>query len=319
MLAMGLGLAIAPTGGARAAEPLPPLVTTLDRITDGAADVLTAAPVDPANAQAQPPPAVKGDNPRADITEASLEYAPGWIRMKVQVKNPTDPLKDPAWSDRSDAEWALDTNKDGKPDFTVEFASDKGELYGAVFDVTKPADKSLCDADSASFTPQDGYVVVIDPKCIGNPKSVGYSVAMFFSTDPKNDNAPMASDRVPDQGFKEVAAPGQPAEAAAPAPGTTAPAPVAPKSAPSVTRGPAGASVAGPNRGAQSTPGATTAAPAGAPSVPGTATTGTPAAPLARTGSATATRALFGLGIMLVGFGLVVMTRPTRRGALVLR
>ena len=31
---------------------------------------------------------------------------------------------------------------------------------------------------------------------------------MFFDTDPKNDNAPMATDRVPDQGFKEVAAPG---------------------------------------------------------------------------------------------------------------
>ena len=70
--------------------------------------------------------------------------------MKVQVKNPTDPLKDPAWSDRSDAEWALDTNSDGKPEYTAEFATDKGELYGAVFDVTKPDEKSLCDADSAA-------------------------------------------------------------------------------------------------------------------------------------------------------------------------
>jgi hypothetical protein len=320
MLAIGLGLAIAPTG-ARAAEPLPPLVTTLERITDGAGDVLTAAPVDPAKNEA-PPPAVKGDNPRADITEASLEYAPGWIRMKVQVKNPTDPLKDPAWSDRSDAEWALDTDKDGQPDFTVEFASAKGELYGAVFDVTKPDDKSLCDADSATFSPQDGYVLVIDPKCIGNPKSLGYSVAMFINTDPKNDNAPMATDRVPDQGFKDVAAPGQPA-AAAPAPGTPpAPgAPVAPKAAPSVTRGPAAAPAPGPaaapNRGAQATPGATTVAPA----TPGASAgaPGAPATPLARTGSPSETRALFGLGIMLVGAGLLVMTRPTRRRALVLR
>jgi hypothetical protein len=322
MLAIGLGLTVAPTG-ARAAEPLPPLVTTLERVTDGAGDVLTAAPVDPANSQAQPPPAVRGDNPRADITEASLEYAPGWIRMKVQVKNPTDPLKDPSWSDRSDAEWALDTNKDGQPDFTAEFASDKGELYGAVFDVTKPEDKSLCDADSASFSPQDGYVLVIDPKCIGNPKSLGYSVAMFINTDPKNDNAPMASDRVPDQGFKDVVAPGQPPAAAAPAPDAPA-APVGPKAAPSVTRGPAGAPtpgpVAGPNRAARATPGATTAAP-GASAAPGApaAAPGAPAAPLARTGSASKTQALFGLGIMLVGAGLLVMTRPIRRGLPVLR
>ena len=319
MLAMGLGLAIAPTGGARAAEPLPPLVTTLDTVTDAVADVLTAAPFDPKNAQAQPPAPTKGENPAADITQASLEYAPGWIRMKVQVKNPIDPIKDPAWSDRSDAEWALDTNNDGKPDFTAEFATDKKEVYGAVFDVNKPDDKSLCDADSATFTPQDGYTLVIDPKCIGNPKSIGYSVAMFISTDPKNDNAPMASDRVPDQGFKTVAAPGQPAPPPAPAPAAPAPpgTPVAAKAAPSVTRGAAGAPApgpaAGPNRSAQATPGTT----AGAPATSGTpgataATPGAPAAPLARTGSPTETRALFGLGIMLVGFGLVVMTRPTR-------
>jgi hypothetical protein len=318
MLAIGLGLANAPTG-ARAAEPLPPLVTTLERVADGAADVFSVAPFDPNAGQAEPPPPTKADNPRADITEASLEYAPGWIRMKVQVKNPTDPLKDPAWSDRSDAEWALDTNKDGQPDFTVEFATDKGELYGAVFDVAKPEDKSLCDADSASFSPQDGYVLVIDPKCIGNPKALGYSVAIFFDTNPKDEKAPMATDRVPDRGFKDVVAPGQPAEAAAPPPAP----PVGPKGAPSVTRGPTGAPTPGPaaapDRAAQAAPGAPAAA-AGSSTDPGAPpAAGAPATPLARTGSASETRALFGLGIMLVGAGLLVMTRPTRRSALLLR
>ncbi len=315
MLAIGLGLVLAPTG-ARAAEPLPPLVTALEKAIDGAADVFVAAPVDPNAGQAEPPPPTKSDNPRADITEASLEYAPGWIRMKVQVKNPTDPLKDPAWSDRSDAEWALDTNKDGQPEFTVEFATDKGELYGAVFDVAKPDDKSLCEADSASFSPQDGYTLVIDPKCIGNPKALGYSVAIFFDTNPKDEKAPMATDRVPDQGFKAVAAPGQPAEAAAPAPGTppASAAPVSPKGAPSVTRGPAGApnaTPATPGQAAQAdraAAGASSAAPGDPLPAPGD-----PAKPLARTGSATETRALFGLGLMLFGAGLVVMTRPVKR------
>ena len=316
MLAIGMGLVLAPTG-ARAAEPLPPLVTTLEKVTDGAADVLVAAPIDPNAAPAEPPPPTKSDNPRADITEASLEYAPGWIRMKVQVKNPTDPLKDPAWSDRSDAEWALDTNNDGQPEFTVEFATDKGELYGAVFDISKPDDKSLCDADSASFSAEDGYTLVIDPKCIGNPKAVGYSVAVFFDTNPKDEKAPMATDRVPDMGFKAVAAPGQPAETAAPAPGTPVAdaAPVAPKGAPSVTRGPAGAASPGPARadqaasqGAPGAAGASSAAPGDPAPAPGD-----PAKPLARTGSASQTRALFGLGLMLFGAGLVVMTRPVKR------
>ena len=312
MLAIGLGLVLAPTG-VRAAEPLPPLVTTLEKVADAAADVFEAAPIDPSAAEGTPPPApTKSDNPRADITEASLEYAPGWIRMKVQVKNPTDPLKDPAWSDRSDAEWVLDTNNDGQPDYTVEFATDKGELYGAVFDITKPEDKSLCDADSASFSPEDGYTLVIDPKCIGNPKSIGYSVAVFFDTNPNDEKAPMATDRVPDVGLKSVAAPGQPAEAATPPPAEAAP--VAPKEAPAVTRGPAGVANPGPARpdGTQGAPrpsGASSAAP-GDPAAPAPAA---PAAPLARTGSPAQTRAFFGLGLALFGFGLVVMTRPVKQ------
>jgi hypothetical protein len=315
MLAIGLGLAVAPTG-ARAADTLPPLVTTLERVTDGAADVLTAPPIDPNAGQAEPPPPVKGENPRADVTEASLEYAPGWIRMKVQVKQPTDPLKDPAWSDRSDAEWALDTNADGKPEYTVEFATADKELYGAVFDVSKPDDKSLCDADSARFTPEDGYVLVIDPKCIGNPKSLGYSVAIFFDTNPKDEKAPMATDRVPDQGFKEVAAPVQPGEApppSAPAAGT----PTAPAQAPAAGGGTPvkpGAAAPAPRTAASAPSGASKTAPApDATAAPAPAVA--PGGPLARTGSPSTTRALLGFGIMLVGAGLLVMTRPITRMA----
>ena len=206
ILAAGLGLAAgAPGAGAAGADaPAPPLVTNLQPVTDAVGDAVDVATT------------AVTDNGRADITGASVEYAPGWIRMKVQLKNPTDPLKDAAWSDKSDAEWALDTNNDGREDYTVEFATHDGELYGAVFDATKPDDKSKCDADSASYSPQDGYTLVIDPACIGNPKALGYAVAMFFDTNPKDDKNPMATDRVPDQGFMAVAAPGQPAVAAGP-------------------------------------------------------------------------------------------------------
>ncbi len=307
MLAIGLGLVVAPTG-ARAAEPLPPLVTTLQTVTDGGADVVSTAT------------AAVFEQPRADITAASLEYAPGWIRMKVQVKTLTDPVNDKTWSDRSDAEWVLDTNADGQPEYSIEFATNKGEIYGAVFDVTKPEDKSLCDADSAGFSPEDGYTLVIDPKCIGNPKRLGYAVAMFFDTNPADEKAPMATDRVPDQGFKEVAAPAQPGEAPAaapPAPGE----PVTPSAAPSVTRGPAGAAMPGqapgaPSRSGQAVAGLPAAIPSPIPDasamVP--APSGAPSSPLARTGATSDRHALFGLGIVLLGAGLVVMTRPTRQG-----
>jgi hypothetical protein len=327
-LAVGLGLTAGPPG-AGAADTVPPLVTSLQSVSDPVGDVLNSAA------------AGLFDNGRADITQASLEYAPGWIRMKVQVKNLTDPLKDSAWSDKSDVEWALDTNSDGKPDYTVEFATDKGELYGAVFDATKPDDKSVCDADSASASPQDGYTLVIDPKCVGNPKSIGFAVATFIDTNPKDDKAPMASDRAPDQGFVAVPAPGsgQPVAPAGspqiygipPAPPAGAPGPGGPTGAaaapptrmaagsrasgPRSAAGPAPAS-AGPSRTAAgaSAPGAGGPAPAAAaPGAPGAPAATAAAAPsnLARTGSASQVRALFGLGILLIGAGLLVMTRPT--------
>jgi hypothetical protein len=326
MLAVGLGLAAAPTG-AGAAGSAPPLVTTLQTVTDGVGDVVNTLT------------SSLFDNPRADITSASVEYAPGWIRMKLQVRTPTDPLKDTTWSDKNDAEWAFDTNGDGQEDYTVEFATDKGELYGAVFDATKPKDSSKCDADSASYSPQDGYTLVIDPACIGNPKTLGFAVAMFFDTNPKDDKAPVATDRVPDQGFATIAAPvdaaaGSPAPSASP-PVTGALAPTAPKSgagpapkagappAPAAggrtalgsgTPGPgsagSAASASGASRptagGAGPTSAANGAAAPGAPSTAGPTN-------LARTGSASEEKALLGLGLMLLGAGLLVMTRPTRR------
>lgn len=306
-LAIGLGLAAGPHGAGAADEPLPPLVTSLETVVDGAGDVVNTAT------------SSLFDNPRADITEASLEYAPGWIRMKVKSKNLTDPLKDEVWSDKNDAEWVLDTTGDGMPEYSVEFATDKGELYGAVFDVTKPEDKSLCDADSASYSPEDGYVLVIDPACIGKPQTLGFAVAIFLATEPGKDDTPLATDRVPDEGFKAVAAPVQPGETP-PAPGPGPGAPTAPAAAPPAGRpAPSAAPGTGPaQRGAAAVPSPAAPAPDAAP--PPSAASGDPAAPvaadptapLARTGSATTQHGLFGLGIMLLGAGLVVMTRPNR-------
>lgn len=308
MLAIGLGMAAAPTG-ARAADEVPPLVTVLEAVTDGLTDVVNTAT------------AGLFEQPRADITSASVEYAPGWIRMKVQTQAPINPLTDKAWSDRSDAEWVLDTNGDGNPDYSVEFATAAGELYGAVFDIAKPDDPSICDADSASFSPEDGYTLVIDPECIGKPKTLGYAVAVFMDVNPddQSENPPMATDRVPDQGFQPVNAPAQPGEAPAAAP---PPAPVAPNEVPSATRAPAAAPVpdAAPGRSGQAAapgadaPGGPTPAPApgNVEAAPGQPTPApAPAGPLARTGAGSERHALFGLGILLLGAGMLVMTRPT--------
>ena len=319
ILAIGLGFAMGPHW-AGAADTAPPLVTSLETVTDGVGDVLS-------------PVATGGfDAGRADITQASVEWAPGWIRMKAQVKTATDPLKDQAWTDANDLEWGFDTNGDGKEDYTVEFATDKGQLYGAVFDASKPdSNTSICDADSASYSPQDGYTLVIDPTCIGNPKSFGWAATIFFDTNAKDAKSPVASDRVPDQGFKPESAPGEAAAAGAPTPAAGAPAP-APGPAVTLRVGPA----PGPKSGAaagRTASGAVPAAPAASAGAPGPAATGSAATPgsaapggtvagaasaadpsnLARTGSASETHALLGLGLMLLGAGIVVMTRPGHR------
>ena len=313
ILAIGLGFAVGPHW-ALAADTAPPLVTTLQTVTDGVGDVLS--------------PVTSGfDAGRADITQASVEWAPGWIRMKAQTKTLTDPLKDQAWTDANDLEWAFDTNGDGKEDYTVEFATDKGELYGAVFDASKPnSNTSICDADSASFSPQDGYTLVIDPKCIGNPKAFGWAVTMFFDTNPKDAKGAVASDRVPDQGFKPVSAPGETAAAGATAPAAGAPSPPAPgpavaprvvgtapgpKSGAAASRTASGSVPAAP---AASAPGSAAAGPGAAPgSAAAGATTAADPSNLARTGSASEKSALFGLGLMLLGAGILVMTRPAQR------
>jgi hypothetical protein len=331
VLAVGLGLAASPNN-AGAAESLPPLVTTLQAVLDGVDDVINTVT------------SSLFDNPAADITRASVEYAPGWIRMKVQLETPIDPLRDRQWSDASYIEWAFDTNGDGAADYTVEFGTSNEELYGAVFDGSKPVDaESVCDADSAGYSATDGYTVVFDPACIGKPPSLGYAVAMFLDTNPEDDNAPLAADRVPDQGFKPVDAPVQPGEAPASAPATpiaphavpmapAAPAPAAstpaaPKppaaSTPPVPKPPAGAAPAAPAPAAPKTPaaapvggtGAITppAAGSGRVSPPATAPSASAPSNLAHTGSPSQQKALLGFGLMLLGAGMLVMAGPNRR------
>jgi hypothetical protein len=312
VLAVGLGLTASPDHAG--AEGLPPLVTTLQAVVDGVGDVLNTLT------------SSLFDSPAADITSASVEYAPGWIRMKVQLQQPVNPVRDGAWSDQSYAEWALDTTGDGAADYTVEFSTEDGELYGAVFDARDPDAKSTCDADSASYSPEDGYTLVLDPACIGRPAKLGYAVAMFLDTNPADETAPLTADRVPDRDFKWVDAPAGQGTPPAPVPAApiapqaappvappappAAPAPQAPPAAPK----PPATAAAAPRSAAARPPAAPKPAGAGAavaPAAPAAAPSATPN--LARTGSPSQQRALLGLGLVLLGAGMLVMTGPKRR------
>jgi hypothetical protein len=264
--------------------------------------------------------------PRADITGASLEYAPSWIRAEVRTFNATDPVADPNWqSGDTFAVWSLDTTGDGKVDYLVEYGiTSAKELYGDVLRPdSAPADPPVCNADSVTYTSGVAggvYTLRFDPACLGNPPAIAYTVGLSYDSGGGHGTGPVGTDIVPDSGFAAavpapvaptppptglapqmlltppttVAVPSDP-DVGDPAPAARAPAPPA-WAHPGTTRPKATAPVAG-RRAANSSP------PAGAvrAAVRELPRTGPP-----RLGALSAV----GFGIVLIGVGLLVMAGP---------
>jgi hypothetical protein len=135
---------------------------------------------------------------RADIVRASATYRPGAITLAFQVQRPVDPLQDERWAgDATFAAWAVDTNGDGTPDYEIQFYALDGRLDGVVY---RPGTTdALCNVTS-SYGP-DGYSLVVKPNCLGNPASFAFRLAMYYDTNPKDDNADVASDVTPNGGM----------------------------------------------------------------------------------------------------------------------
>jgi hypothetical protein len=147
------------------------------------------------------------DVAEADILKSWISAQPNGILLGVQVRKPTDPAAHPAWVDGdSSAEWDLDTTGDSKPDFTVILSNDDGKMVGAVqrFDAAEDEEgdaEDLCAVSHQGYAPDKGYNVVVDPACVGSPKTVAYQAEFYYDTSPGDDNAPEAADTSPDQGM----------------------------------------------------------------------------------------------------------------------
>lgn len=141
--------------------------------------------------------------PAADITKATLEYGPGWIRAEVGTFNSTDPVRDPHWqSDNTFAVWTLDTNADGAADYLVEYGISAGkELYGDVLRPdAAPGSPALCSADSVTYSSSvlgGDYTLRLDPACIGNPAAIAWTVGFSY----ESGGGLLGTDIVPDRGF----------------------------------------------------------------------------------------------------------------------
>lgn len=146
--------------------------------------------------------------PRADVVRSSLNYQGGLIILTTQVVQPTDPRTDRSWSGESTSvEWRIDTTGDGKADFYVDMYAESGKMTGDVLPAPKDGEDpnaevdSICAVKDPNFSPQDGYSVVVDAACVGNPAGVGWQANFFYDQDPRNDQGIVATDWVPNKGL----------------------------------------------------------------------------------------------------------------------
>ena len=147
------------------------------------------------------------EEPRADLIKSSLSYEGTSIVLTAQVVQPTDPRTDRSWSGESTSvEWRIDTTGDGKADYYVDMYAESGKMTGDVLPPPKPGEEeteadSICPVRSPEFSPENGYSVVVNASCVGNPAGVGWQANFFYDQDPRNDQGIVATDWSPNKGL----------------------------------------------------------------------------------------------------------------------
>ncbi len=141
------------------------------------------------------------NDPRGDIVRAGAVYGPDSVTFALQVQRPTDPRKDERWAaDSTYAQWEVDTNGDSVPDFEVQYYFvDEDNLGG---NVSKPGDggEPVCDSSRGTYS-AEGYKLIIDPTCLGNPASFSYRATLYYDTNPADEDAAVVTDSAPNGGW----------------------------------------------------------------------------------------------------------------------
>src|SRR3954451_13365656 len=144
---------------------------------------------------------------RADITSLTVNYDPAsTLNVHIDVAQPTDPDTDPGWNGETGAVWALDSNRDGEPDWAVVFlkagivvldANGNIMCSGGRGQPTATTGSAQAAAVHSSATPT-GYSVTIPARCIGGPASVGFGAVMIYDRSTTAGQPDVRVDAAPD-------------------------------------------------------------------------------------------------------------------------
>jgi hypothetical protein len=294
----------------------PPAVAAPAALTDPVGDVINRETND------------KLQSPPTDIVSAAVDSTAQGIVLSFKTQEAPDPTTDAHWaSPNTFVSWQVDNNGDGKVDNLIRFSLDRdaaGKLVGDLTHWAGPGQPAQhCDVP-ATYNPETGYTLTINPSCMANPSAISYRVQLTYDTNPSGTKPPLAFDVVPDQGLAgpvPIVIPTTPA-AAPPAAGAPAPGPNA-TPAPGQAGAPTAAGPGAKTPAAAAKPAPKPAAKPAAPANRGAASAPTPATPsaapasegsgeLAATGTSARWLGALGGALLLLG-GLGLMTPVDRR------
>jgi hypothetical protein len=139
----------------------------------------------------------------ADIVRITVSYNSKQLKLALHTKQPTNPETDPVWTSDNGiaaAEWAIDTNGDGQPEFLADFAAGAsgrpiaflGHIEGDnIVDVA-------CPSASASLV-KGAYVITMSPSCILDAPTIWAASFMIYVPDANGNSG--GFDIAPDDSF----------------------------------------------------------------------------------------------------------------------
>ncbi|GGK39136.1 hypothetical protein GCM10010124_34950 [Pilimelia terevasa] len=142
--------------------------------------------------------------PYADIVSADGRRIGDKLELRYTTAQALSPLHDPNWdSEDTHTDFTLDTDNDGKEDFTVAYGLADGALYAEVTKADDHDDPPVLCTGTATYT-NNAHVATVPLSCLGNPARAGYQVDTSYDLDAQDDDSPTGSDAAPEAGFADI-------------------------------------------------------------------------------------------------------------------